>query len=170
MIYSFEEKSPNIHEDVFIAPSADIIGDVTLEKDVNIWFGAVLRADAMPIYVGKGTNIQDNSVVHITDNKFDTYIGENVTIGHNAIIHACKIGNNCLIGMGAIILDGAEIGDNTIVAAGSVVPPGKKMPSGVLCMGSPAKVVRELTEEDRNHLIKSAQGYIELSKKYKGNL
>ncbi len=167
MIYSFDDIGPNIHQEVFIAPSADIIGDVTLEKDVNIWYGAVLRADGMPIFVGEGSNIQDNSVVHINHHKCGTRVGKNVTVGHNAILHACNIGDNCLIGMGAIILDGAEIGDNTIIAAGSLIPPNKKIPSGVLCMGSPVKVVRELTEEDRESLINSSRYYVELSKKYK---
>jgi len=167
MIRNFEDKRPNIHEEVFVADSADIIGDVTLEKNVNIWFGAVLRADGMPIYVGEGTNIQDNCVVHIHNEKFSTYIGKNVTVGHSAIVHACKVGDNCLIGMGAIILDGAEIGSNTIVAAGSIVPPGKIIPSGVLCMGSPVKVLRDLTEEEKLELIVSAENYIKLSKQYK---
>ncbi|MBU5590523.1 gamma carbonic anhydrase family protein [Clostridium sp. MSJ-4] len=167
MIIGFDGKTPNIHKEVFIASSADIIGDVTLEKDVNIWFGAVLRGDGMPIYVGEGTNIQDNCVVHIHNEKFDAYIGKNVTVGHSAIVHACRVGDNCLIGMGAIILDGAEIGENTIIAAGSLVPPGKVIPSGVLCMGSPVKVIRELTEKEKQELIVSAKNYIELSKKYK---
>lgn len=167
MIYKFEDKYPKIHHNTFVAQSADIIGDVTLEEDVNIWFGAVLRSDGEPIIVKSGTNIQDNSVVHITDSAYPTIIGENVTIGHGAIVHACTVGNNCLIGMGSIILDGAEIGDNTIIAAGSVVPPGKKIPSGVLCIGSPAKVVRELSEADKAELLESARRYIELSRKYK---
>lgn len=167
MIYDFEGKKPCIHENTFVAESADVIGDVHLEEGCNVWFGAVLRADGEKIEVGKNTNIQDNAVLHITNNKFSVKVGNNVTIGHSAVVHSCKIGNNTLIGMGAIILDGAEIGDYTIIGAGSLVPPGKVIPSGVLAVGSPAKVVRELTLEERESLEVSAKNYVELSQKYK---
>lgn len=167
MLYKFENKYPDIKESAFIAQSADIIGDVTIGEDCSIWFGAVLRGDENYITVGKGTNIQDNAIVHIAWDQYPTEIGEYVTVGHGAIVHACKVGNYCLIGMGATVLDGAEIGDYTIVGAGSVVTGGKKIPSGVLVLGSPAKVVRELTEEEKKNLEKSAQNYIDLSKKFK---
>lgn len=167
MIYSFENIEPSIPKSAFVAESADVIGNVTLGENVNIWFGAVLRGDGMPITVGNNTNIQDNCVVHITDREFETTIGSNVTIGHGAIVHSCTIGNNSLIGMGSIILDGAQIGDHTLIGAGAVVTPGKKIPSGVLCLGSPAKVVRELSEEEKKDLEDSAKKYVELSRKYK---
>lgn len=167
MIYDFDGKKPFIHENTFVAQSADVIGDVYLEEGCNVWFGAVLRADGEKIEVGKNTNIQDNAVLHITNNKFSVKVGDNVTIGHSAIVHSCKVGNNTLIGMGAIILDGAEIGDYTIIGAGSLVPPGKIIPSGVLAVGSPAKVVRELTLEEIESLEVSAKHYVELSQKYK---
>jgi carbonic anhydrase/acetyltransferase-like protein (isoleucine patch superfamily) len=167
MLYNFEDKKPKVAESAFIAQSADVIGDVTIEEDCSIWFGAVLRGDDNYIRVGKGTNIQDNCTVHITGDRYPTEIGEHVTIGHGAIIHACRIGNCCLIGMGAIVLDGAEVGEYSIIGAGSVVTGGKKIPSGVLALGSPAKMIRELTEEEKKNLEESAKYYIELSKKYK---
>lgn len=167
MIYEFDHKVPMIPKSVFVAESADIIGDVTLGENVNIWFGAVLRSDGAPIEVGYNTNIQDNCVLHINKGDFPVKIGNNVTIGHGAIIHACKVGNYSLIGMGAIVLDEAEIGDYTLIGAGSVVTPGKKIPSGVLCVGSPARVVRELSEEEKRNLEKSADNYIKLAREYK---
>lgn len=167
MIYKFEDKYPDIHESAFIAPSADIIGEVTIEEDCSIWFGTVLRGDDNYIKIGKGTNIQDNCTMHIAGVKYPTEIGEYVTVGHGAIVHACTVGNYCLIGMGSIVLDGSEIGEYTIIGAGSVVTGGKKIPSGVLAIGSPAKVIRELTEEEKKNLEKSAQNYIELSRKFK---
>lgn len=167
MILKFQGKEPNIHKSCFVAPSADIIGEVTLDENVNVWFGTVIRADGNAIRIGKNTNIQDNSVIHIAGENIDTEIGENVTIGHRAIVHGCTVGDNCLIGMGAIILNRAEIGENTIIGAGSLVTEGKKIPSGVLCLGSPAKVVRELTKEEIENLKYHANMYVELSNNYK---
>jgi carbonic anhydrase/acetyltransferase-like protein (isoleucine patch superfamily) len=167
MILSFDNVFPQIDERSFVAASADIIGDVTISEDASIWFGSVLRGDGNRIFIGKGTNIQDNCIVHINPGEFPTIIGENVTVGHGVIVHGAKIGNKSLIGMGSIILDGAEIGENTIIGAGSLVPQGKKIPSGVLCMGSPAKVIRELSSEETGKLMISAEHYINLSKKYK---
>lgn len=165
MVHNFKDKSPVILKKSFIAKSADIIGNVTLKEDSSIWFGAVIRGDCDKILVGKGTNIQDNCTVHCDVNQ-PTEIGDYVTIGHNSVIHGCKIRDNVLIGMGAIILNGAEIGENTIIGAGSLVTQGKKIPSGVLCMGSPAKVIRELTEEEVKAIKDSAVHYIHSSKEY----
>lgn len=166
MIRNYKDYLPKIDESCFVAESADVVGKVTLEENCNIWFGAVLRGDCNFIHIGKGSNIQDNSTVHV-GHKEAVEIGENVTVGHNAIIHGCKIGKNTLIGMGAIILNGAEIGEDTIIGAGSLVTSGKKIPSGVLCMGSPAKVIRELTEEEINSNRESAKYYIEEAREYK---
>ncbi|WP_138203060.1 gamma carbonic anhydrase family protein [Haloimpatiens lingqiaonensis] len=165
MLTNFKDKNPNIQDETFIAPSADIIGDVTIEEGANIWYGAVLRGDTNKIYIGRNTNIQDNSVVHVDVDK-PCIIGDGVTVGHRAIIHGCIVKDNVLVGMGATILNGAEIGENTIIGAGSLVTQNKKIPSGVLCMGVPAKVVRELTEEEIEGIKKSAQHYVELSKEY----
>ena len=146
MIKGYKGVEPKIDETVFIADSADVIGQVNIGKNANIWYGTVLRADDNHITVGENTNIQDGSVVHISEG-YPTVIGDNVTIGHKSIIHGCEIGNNTLIGMGSIVLDGAKIGEFTLLGAGSLVPPGKEIPSGVLAMGSPAKVIRELSEQ-----------------------
>jgi carbonic anhydrase/acetyltransferase-like protein (isoleucine patch superfamily) len=170
MVYKFYDKCPQIAESAFIAPSADIIGDVTIAEDCSIWYGAVLRGDENYIRVGKGTNIQDNSTVHIAAGKLPAEIGEYVTVGHGAIIHACKIGNYCMVGMRAIVLDGAEVGDYTIIGAGSVVTGGKKIPSGVLVLGSPGKVVRELTDEEKRGLEESAESYIKNAANFKNNI
>ncbi|KAB3537275.1 gamma carbonic anhydrase family protein [Alkaliphilus pronyensis] len=159
MFKALKEKKPYIHESCFIAETADIIGDVKIGENSSVWYKAVLRGDGNSIIVGKNTNIQDNTVVHIS-NIYPTIIGDNVTVGHSGVIHACTIGDNSLIGMGAIILDGAEIGNETIIAAGALVPPGKKIPSGVLAVGSPAKVARELTIEEKESLKESAKQYV----------
>lgn len=166
MILNYKDNAPMIHESCFVAESADIIGRVTLEEDCSIWFSAVLRGDCNSIYIGKGSNIQDNCTVHV-GHKEAVEIGEYVTVGHNAIIHGCKIGSNTLIGMGATILNNAEIGEETIIGAGSLVTENKKIPSGVLCMGSPAKVVRELTEAEKRRIKESAKYYLEEMKEYK---
>jgi carbonic anhydrase/acetyltransferase-like protein (isoleucine patch superfamily) len=165
MILDFDNIKPTIHEDAFIAHSADIIGRVRIEKDASIWFGTVVRGDINQINILEGSNIQDNSVIHV-DEKHSVNIGRNVTVGHGVILHGCTIEENCLIGMGSVILNGAKIGNNTIVAAGSLIAQNKEIPSGVLCMGSPAKVVRDLTEEEIESIRIAAKKYIETSKKY----
>lgn len=167
MIGKYKNYVPQIHEHTFIAPSADVIGEVVIEDGVTVWYGTAIRGDCGKISIGKGSNVQDNSVLHTTLFGEEVVIGENVTVGHGAILHSCKINNNCIIGMGSIILDGAEIGENTIVAAGSIVTGNKKIPSGVMCMGSPAKVVRELTEAEINHIELNAKHYTSLIEDYK---
>jgi carbonic anhydrase/acetyltransferase-like protein (isoleucine patch superfamily) len=166
MLQRFKGMQPYAHEQSFIAHNASIIGDVKIAEDVSIWFGAVLRGDINSINIGKGSNIQDNCVIHVGKDDNRTNIGEYVTVGHGAIVHGSTVGSHCLIGMGAILLDGAEIGSYTIIGAGSLVPQGKKIPSGVLCLGSPAKVMRFLTEEEKASLHESAQTYIDLYKGY----
>lgn len=166
MIKEFRGKFPNIDNGAYISESVDIVGDVTIEENVNIWFGSRLRGDINKIHVGKNSNIQENSVIHV-DEDYPTIIGESVTIGHGAIIHGCTIDNNILIGMGSIILNGAKIGNNTIIGAGSLVTQGKKFESGVLILGNPAKVIRKLTDEEINSITKSAENYVTLSKEYK---
>jgi len=165
MIKKYKNAFPSIADDAYIANSADIIGDIKIESEVNIWYGVVLRADIDIITIGQGTNIQDNSVVHVTEGH-PCNIGKHCTIGHNAIIHACKIGNNVLVGMGSIILDDAEIGDNCIIGAGSLVTGKKKIPDGSLVFGNPAKVIRKLTEEEINNIDLSYKHYIELAKEH----
>ena len=157
---------PEIHETVFIAKGAKIIGSVKLMQNSSIWFNAVLRGDIAPITIGEETNIQDNATVHVETNT-PTIVGNRVTIGHNAIIHACRIDDNVLIGMGAIILNGAHISRNTLIAAGAIVTENKLIPENSLVMGVPARVVRKLTEEEIEQIKISAIHYSEVAKHYK---
>lgn len=150
---------------VFIAKSADVVGKVKLGNFTSIWFQTVLRGDVDSITVGDRTNIQDGTVVHVAPGH-PTIIGEGVSIGHNAIIHGCEIGNNVLVGVGVIILNGAKIGDDSIVGAGSLVTKGKVFPPKSLIMGSPAKVVRELRQEEVNSIRDNAQEYLDIMKEY----
>lgn len=166
MIKEYNGHKPHIHNSCFIAENTTIIGRVTIKRNASIWYGTVIRGDDNYISIGVNTNVQDNCTIHIAED-YPTIIGDNVTIGHGAIVHGCKVGNNVLIGMGAIILDGAEIEDNVLIAAGSLVSPGKKMPSNTLVMGSPAKVVRELTKEEIVNIKNSADYYVKLAEEYK---
>ena len=158
-LYSFKGIKPQYDSSVFIAPSADVIGKVVLEKNVNIWYQCVARGDVNYIRIGKNTNVQDLTMLHVTKD-FALTIGENVSIGHSVTLHGCTIGNSCLIGMGAIIMDGAEIGENCVVAGGSVVPPGKKYPPHSMIMGNPAVVKRELTVLEREQYGNHYKSYV----------
>ncbi len=153
------KRTPKIGPDSFIAPTAAIVGDVTMGRGCSVWFNAVIRGDVMPIKIGDETNIQDGSVVHGTYKKCGTTIGKRVTVGHAVILHGCEIGDRCLIGMGTIIMDNAKISHDTLVGAGSLVTEGSQFPPGVLVVGRPAKVKRELTPEEIAFLNKSADNY-----------
>ena len=166
MIIEYEGIKPEVHETCFVADSAEVIGRVTLGENTSIWYGCVLRGDENVIKIGKNTNIQDGTVIHISKD-YSTEIGDYVTVGHKAIVHACKIGDNVLVGMGAIILDGVEIEDNVLIGAGSIVTPGKIIPAGSLVLGSPAKVVRKLSEEEIEQLKQSALDYCTYAEKHK---
>ncbi len=157
--YSFKNYQPNLDESNFIAPGAVVIGQVTLGKGVSIWFNSVVRGDVNQIIIGEHTNIQDLSMLHVTD-EFDLVIGKNVTVGHSVVLHGCDIGDGCLIGMGAKVLDGARIGENCLVAAGSVVPPGKVYPPGSLILGSPAVVKKTLSEEEQKNISEHYKSYL----------
>ena len=166
MIMDFEGVTPRINKNTYISESVDILGKVNVEENVNIWFGTRLRGDMNNIIIGENTNIQENSVVHVDINS-PCIIGKNVTIGHGTIIHGCSISDNVLVGMGSIILNNAKIGKNTIIGAGSLVTQGKEFPEGVLILGNPAKVIRQLTEAEIESIQRSADNYVSLSKKYK---
>lgn len=155
----------NIAEWVYIAEGAKIIGDVTIGEDSSVWYNAVIRGDSNSIVIGENTNVQDNAVLH-TSHSHALTIGDNVTIGHGAIVHGCTVGNNVLIGMGAIILDGAVIEDNCIIGAGALVTQKKVVPAGTLALGNPAKVARELKEEEKDSILKNADEYAEEAQKY----
>lgn len=154
---------PNIHKDAFISPSSLIIGCVKIEQDANIWYGTVIRGDVNWISIGKKTNIQDLSMVHVETAEFPTFIGEGVTIGHRVVLHGCTICDYSLIGMGAIVMNGAIVGPFSIIGAAALVTPGTRIPPYTLATGLPAKIKRELTEEEVEHLIYSAEHYVELS-------
>ncbi len=146
-IYSFKAISPQLGAGVYIAPSADVIGKIVFEENVNIWHQCVARGDVNWIRVGKNTNVQDLTMLHVTKD-FALTIGAQVSIGHSVTLHGCTIGNHCLIGMGAIVMDGAEIGEHSVVAAGSLVTPGKKFPPYSMIMGNPAILKRSLTADE----------------------
>lgn len=158
MIYTLDGIAPQLGTGVWVAPDANIIGQIILEDEANIWFGATLRGDNEPIRVGRGSNIQENCVLH-TDMGFPLTIGADCTIGHKAMLHGCTIGDGSLIGMGATILNGAQIGKGCLIGAGALVTEGKVIPDGSLVMGAPGKVVRMLDDEARERLLKSAAGY-----------
>ncbi len=151
---------------VFIAENATVIGDVTLADDVNVWFGAVIRADRDAVAVGAGSNIQDNAVVHTTIG-FPVDIGSEVSVGHGAILHGCTIHDGVLVGMGAVILNGAAVGEGSIIGAGTVVTEGKEIPPNSLVLGVPGKVVRETTPEQRDGIIRNAREYVKLAGRYR---
>lgn len=165
MIVPYRDHQPDIEQAAYIAPSADIVGNVVLGAECTIWFNATVRGDMARITIGGGTNIQDNAVVHVNDG-MPTVIGEAVTVGHGAIIHACTIGDRCLVGMGAIILDEAVIGEECLVAAGALVPPRKQFPPRSLIVGSPAKVARSLTDREVTDLQENARHYVQYGKEY----
>ena len=166
MILKLDNIKPKIHENTFIANSADIIGNVEIFENVSIWFGAVLRGDVEKIVVGKNSNIQDNSTVH-TDFGIPCIIGENVTVGHNVVLHSCNISDNVIIGMGSTILNGAKIAKNCLVGANSLVTHKLEYEEGMLLLGNPAKIVRILTDEEIEHIVKNANHYVENAKRYK---
>ena len=146
-IYPYKSTLPLLGERVFLAPSADVIGEIELGDDVSFWFNTAARGDVNWIRIGRGSNVQDGSVLHVSHETHPLVIGEGVTIGHAAIVHGCTLRDRCLVGMGARVLDGAEIGEDAQVAAGAVVPPGMIVPPRTLVLGLPAKPVRELSDE-----------------------
>jgi carbonic anhydrase/acetyltransferase-like protein (isoleucine patch superfamily) len=160
MIHPFKESSPKIDDSAFVVESAQIIGDVIIGEESSVWFNAVIRGDVNHIQIGNYTNIQDGCVLHVARKTHPLIVGDEVTVGHNVTLHACTIGSRCLIGMGAIVMDGAEIGEHSIVGAGALVTPGTKIPSGSLVLGSPAKVKRELTEDEKRGIRESAANYV----------
>lgn len=165
MIYEFLGKMPTIASSAFIAPSADIIGDVTIGENSSIWFQCMLRADVNTIKIGDNVNIQDMSMIHVARDLFPVTIGNNVSLGHRVTLHGCTLKDFSFVGMCATVMDDVEIGEYSFVAAGSLVTPGKKFPQGVLIMGSPAKIVRDINEKEREIITRTASNY----QKYKSN-
>jgi carbonic anhydrase/acetyltransferase-like protein (isoleucine patch superfamily) len=158
MIYALDGRTPHVHPDAWIAPTAVLVGDIVIEAGANIWFGAVLRGDNERITVRAGSNVQENAVLH-TDMGYPLVIGTDCTIGHKAMLHGCVVGHGSLIGMGATLLNGATIGEGCLVGACALITEGKQIPDGSLVMGSPGKVMRQLDAAARARLLQSAQGY-----------
>lgn len=165
MLLKFRDKYPQIEKAAFVAENATLIGDVVLEEDTTVWFGAVLRGDSTSIHVGKGSNIQDNCTLHC-DEQSPLKVGKNVTVGHNVILHGCIIEDNCLIGMGAVIMNDAVIGENSIVGAGALITEGKVFPPNSLILGSPAKVKGEVDEKGVEMIRDAAKHYVHHGKEY----
>jgi len=165
-LQTFKKYHPMVGNNVFIADNATVIGQVDIADEANIWFGCVLRGDVGRITIGARTNVQDLSMIHVTDGQHDTTIGEDVTIGHRAILHGCTIHDRVLVGMGAIVLDGAVVNQNSMIGAGALISPGTEIPSGVLVLGSPGRVVRKLSDQEQAMLLLSAHHYVALSKEY----
>ena len=168
-IYQLDDHSPQIDPTAWVADTAQVMGAVTLAADTSVWFGAVLRGDTETILIGEGSNVQDLAVIH-ADIGLPVVVGKHVTVGHQVMLHGCTIGDESLIGIGAVVLNGARIGRHCVVGAGSVVTEGKEFPDGSLIMGTPAKVVRQLTPEQIEGLRMSAKHYIQNALRFKNGL
>jgi len=169
-VIPYKEQQPELHESVFVAPNAWVTGRTTIGADSSLLFGASLRGDIQRIIIGNASNVQDNAVIHTSRGLHDCVIGDEVTIGHGAILHGCIVKNRCIIGMGCIILDDAEIAEHCIIGANSLVTMRCKIPPGVLAVGSPAKVVRDLKPAELQELQDSAESYRKVSRNYRAQL
>ncbi len=167
MYISYEGKLPKVHEKAWIAETAVLIGDVEVGEDSSVWYGCVLRGDKMEIRVGKRTNIQDGSILHIEGGLYACILGDDITVGHGAIVHGCEVSNGALIAMGAIVLNNVKVGEGAVIGAGALVPEGKEIPPGTLWMGSPAKYVRDLRENERGRFQQASVSYSQLKEKYR---
>ncbi|MGH9668093.1 MAG: gamma carbonic anhydrase family protein [Bryobacteraceae bacterium] len=167
MIRSYRGVKPKIAASAYIDPSAQVIGDVAIGERSSIWPNATVRGDVNVIRIGEETNVQDNSVLHVDPGPFPLHLGDRVTVGHQAMLHGCIVEDDCLIGIGAIVLSGARIGAGSAIAAAALVPEGMQIPAGSLAMGVPAKVRREVTEEERQRFRANAQHYVEAARIYR---
>lgn len=169
MIYSLGDRKAKLIGEHFIAPDASVIGSVTLEKDVSVWFNVTIRADKDTIHIGEGSNIQDGSVLHV-DPGFPIAIGRDVTVGHKVILHGCSIGDGSLIGMNAVVLNGARIGRGCLIGANALVTEKMEVPDGSVVLGSPGKIVRTLDAEAQQRLVEGAKRYVENGRRYRQEL
>ena len=160
---------PQVVGSAWVAPGANVIGDVSLGDESSVWYGAVLRGDTEPIRIGARSNVQDGCILH-ADPGFPAIVGEGCVVGHNAVVHGCEIGDNCLVGMGATILNGAKIGEGSIVAAGAVVPEGREFPPHSLIVGIPAKRLGDVSEEQTADIARGAREYVERAKAHRESL
>lgn len=169
-LFSIGERRVELRgEHHYIAPDASVIGSVVLEPDVSIWFKVVIRAENDRIAIGEASNIQDGSVLHV-DPGYPMTLGRMVSVGHKVMLHGCTVGDGSLIGINSVVMNGARIGRGTLIGANTLIAEGKEIPDGVLVLGSPGKIVRELTQDERDYLLKVASGYVERSRFYKANL
>ncbi len=167
MIFAYGNDKPHLGRDVFVAENATVLGKVSLGDESSVWYGCVVRGDVGSIHIGSRTNIQDLSVVHVTTDKYDTWIGNNVTVGHRVMLHGCTIEARCLIGMGAIILDGAVIGEGSLIGAGALITPRTEVPPGSMVLGSPGRVVKTLSEAEQREFSHAAVSYVEIAKRHR---
>ena len=169
MLLPFEERSPSLGENTWVAPSASVVGDVVIGDGSSVWYGAVVRGDVLSVHIGRGTNIQDNAVIHVSTGRSPAVIGEGVTIGHGAVLHGCTVHDRALVGIGAIVLDDAVVGEESMVGAGALVTPGTHIPPRMLALGSPAKAVRPLTEAELSMLRASGPHYVALAGRHRSS-
>ena len=167
MLIALDGLQPRLAPDAWVQASAQVIGDVQLGVASSVWFNAVVRGDVHPIRIGARTNVQDNCTVHVTGGRHATVLGDDVTVGHNAVLHGCTVGARCLVGIGAIVLDRCVVGDDSIIGAGSLLTPGTVIPPGHLALGSPAKVVRPISDAERAHVLQSAANYVLNAARYR---
>jgi carbonic anhydrase/acetyltransferase-like protein (isoleucine patch superfamily) len=167
MLIALEDLAPVVHPSAYVHSSAHVIGDVHLGAESSVWFHSVLRGDVHRIRIGARTNIQDNSTIHVTHDRHATVVGDEVTVGHNVVLHGCTVGARCLIGIGAIVLDRCVIGDECLIGAGALLTPGTTVEPGHLVLGSPARVIRPISDAEREHLRQSAAGYVANAARYR---
>jgi len=170
IVRAYGELEPRLHESVWVAPGAAVIGDVEIGADSSVFYGSVLRGDVERIRIGERTNIQDQVVIHVTAGRHPTLMGNEITVGHRAVVHGCVVGNGALIGIGALVLDGAEIGEYALIAAGAVVTPGTRIEPRTLAVGMPARPVRELSDEELGRQREQTLGYVETARTHARSL
>ena len=166
IVRPFGESVPGVHPSAWLAPTSVVVGDVQILEECSVWYGVVVRGDVQRIRIGPQTNIQDNSVIHVTEDRFSCEIGARVTIGHRAVVHGCVVKDDALIGIGAIVLDGAEVGEGALIGAGAVVTPGTVIADRMLALGTPARVIRPLTAEERRVQLERTLKYVETAQRH----
>ena len=166
MILPFDNKSPLVHPTAFVAENAMVIGDVEIGENSSIWFGSVIRGDVNYIRIGARTNIQDHTIIHVNTGTHPTILEDEITVGHRVTLHGCYVESGCLVGIGSIVLDGARIGRNSLIAAGSLVTPNTQIPPRSMVMGAPARVKRELTQNELAGMSRNWQSYVDLKDQY----
>jgi carbonic anhydrase/acetyltransferase-like protein (isoleucine patch superfamily) len=167
VIRAYEGRLPRVHPSVWLAPGSTVVGDVEIGEDSSVWYGVVIRGDVHRIRIGCRTNVQDQSVLHVTAGRFACEVGDEVTIGHRAVVHGCRVGDGALIGIGAIVLDGAQVGEGALVGAGAVVTPDALVPPRTLVLGTPAKPTRDLTDEEMRLQHERTLAYVETAKNHR---